>query len=58
MQTMKTLSSFSKTITILAIQRKQLAFIQGKLPMIDTEGKILLDEDGTIKAADGHGGNF
>lgn len=34
-------------------------FVQGKLPMIDTEGKILLDEDGTIKqAADGHGGIF
>ena len=34
-------------------------FIQGKLPMIDTEGKILLDEDGMIKqAADGHGGIF
>ncbi len=34
-------------------------FIQGKLPMIDTNGKILLDEDGTIKqAADGHGGIF
>lgn len=34
-------------------------FIQGKLPMIDTQGKILLDEDGTIKqAADGHGGIF
>lgn len=34
-------------------------FIQGKLPMIDAEGKILLDEDGTIKqAADGHGGIF
>lgn len=34
-------------------------FIQGKLPMIDVNGKILLDEDGTIKqAADGHGGIF
>lgn len=34
-------------------------FIQGKLPMIDTEGKVLLDEDGTMKqAADGHGGIF
>ena len=34
-------------------------FIQGKLPMIDTNGKILLDEDGMIKqAADGHGGIF
>lgn len=34
-------------------------FIQGKLPMIDTQGKILLNEDGTMKlAADGHGGIF
>ncbi len=34
-------------------------FIQGKLPMLDTEGKILLDEDGMMKqAADGHGGIF
>lgn len=34
-------------------------FTQGKLPMLDTEGKILLTEDGTIKqAADGHGGVF
>lgn len=34
-------------------------FIQGKLPMIDTQGKILLDEDGMMKqAADGHGGIF
>ncbi len=34
-------------------------FIQGKLPMIDTNGKILLDENGMMKqAADGHGGIF
>lgn len=34
-------------------------FIQGELPMLDLEGKILLNEDGTIKeAADGHGGIF
>lgn len=34
-------------------------FKQGKLPMLDTEGNILLNEDGTIKqAADGHGGIF
>lgn len=34
-------------------------FIQGKLPMLDTNGKILLDEHGMIKqAADGHGGIF
>lgn len=34
-------------------------FIQGELPMIDTEGKILINEDGLIKlAADGHGGIY
>ena len=34
-------------------------FIQGELPMVDTEGKILIGEDGLIKqAADGHGGIF
>lgn len=34
-------------------------FKQGKLPMIDTEGKVLIGEDGLIKqAADGHGGIF
>ena len=34
-------------------------FKQGELPMLDTKGKILLTEEGTIKeAADGHGGIF
>ena len=34
-------------------------FIQGELPMVDTEGKILINEDGLIKqAADGHGGIY
>ena len=34
-------------------------FKQGELPMIDTNGKILLTEEGLIKeAADGHGGIF
>ena len=34
-------------------------FIQGQLPMVDTEGKILVGEDGFIKeAADGHGGVY
>lgn len=34
-------------------------FMQGELPMIDMEGKVLLDESGVIKeAADGHGGIF
>ncbi len=34
-------------------------FEQGELPMMDTEGKILIGEDGLIKlAADGHGGIY
>ena len=34
-------------------------FIQNELPMIDTQGKILVDEKGMVKeAADGHGGIF
>ena len=34
-------------------------FKQGELPMVDTEGKILIGEDGLIKeAADGHGGIY
>ena len=38
---------------------KVVFFKQGQLPMIDTNGKILIGEDGLIKqAADGHGGIF
>ena len=34
-------------------------FKQGKFPMMDTKGKILIDPDGTVKeAADGHGGVY
>ncbi|MBR3254991.1 MAG: UDPGP type 1 family protein [Clostridia bacterium] len=34
-------------------------FTQGQLPMVDTEGKILIGEDGLVKeAADGHGGIY
>lgn len=34
-------------------------FIQGELPMIDQQGKILINENGKVKqAADGHGGIF
>ena len=34
-------------------------FVQGELPMVDTEGKILIGEDGMVKqAANGHGGIF
>ena len=38
---------------------KIMFFKQGKLPMIDTKGKVLIGENGLIKqAADGHGGIF
>ncbi|MBR3325553.1 MAG: UDPGP type 1 family protein [Clostridia bacterium] len=34
-------------------------FKQGKLPMLSTDGKLLVNEDGRLKeAADGHGGIF
>ena len=34
-------------------------FVQGKLPMVNTDGKILVGSDGKIKlASDGHGGVF
>lgn len=34
-------------------------FVQGELPMIGTDGKVLVNENGLIKlAADGHGGVF
>ena len=40
-------------------KEKIMFFKQGELPMIDTEGKVLLDENGLVKkAADGHGGIF
>ena len=40
-------------------QEKITFFKQGQYPMIDTEGKILLDENGLVKeAADGHGGVY
>lgn len=40
-------------------KEKVMFFRQGELPMVDTNGKILLGEDGLIKlAADGHGGIF
>ena len=41
------------------LNRNIFFFKQGKLPMVDTEGKILIGEDGLIKqAADGHGGVY
>lgn len=40
-------------------KEKIIFFKQGKLPMVDTKGKVLISEKGEIKeAADGHGGIF
>ena len=50
-----------ETIKFFGYQRDKniFFFIQGELPMVDTEGKILIGEDGLIKqAADGHGGIY
>lgn len=52
--------NFFKNNNFFGYPEKCITFFkQGKLPMISTEGKILLDEKGKIKeAADGHGGIF
>ncbi|MBO5005145.1 MAG: UTP--glucose-1-phosphate uridylyltransferase [Clostridia bacterium] len=40
-------------------KNKVMFFKQGQLPMCNTEGKLIIDENGLIKeAADGHGGVF
>ncbi len=40
-------------------ENEVIFFIQGELPMVGTNGKILIDETGMVKqAADGHGGVF
>lgn len=51
---------FFKKNNYFGLNKNNVVFFkQGELPMIDTEGKILLDENGIIKeAADGHGGVF
>ena len=54
-----TVSFFEKNKFFGYPKDKVVFFKQGELPMIDTEGKILIGEDGLIKmAADGHGGIF
>lgn len=51
--------NFFESHNYLDIQRRYNVFIQGELPMIDKEGKILVNEEGFLKlAADGHGGVF
>ena len=50
---------FFKKNKYFGYEKNVYFFIQGELPMVDTEGKILIDEDGLIKeAADGHGGVY
>ena len=54
-----TVSFFEKNNYFEYPKDKIVFFKQGKLPMIDIEGKVLIGEDGLIKqAADGHGGIF
>ncbi len=50
---------FFKDNKYFGYEKNIFFFIQGQLPMIDTEGKILIGEDYLIKeAADGHGGVY
>lgn len=56
----KETEDFFKAHDFFGYPEKMITFFkQGKLPMMSTEGKILVDEKGKIKeAADGHGGIF
>ena len=50
---------FFKKHKYFGYEKNVYFFIQGQLPMVDTEGKILIGENGLIKeAADGHGGVY
>ena len=52
--------NFFKSKNYFGYPKENIIFFkQGKFPMIDTNGKILLNEEGLIKeAADGHGGVY
>jgi UDP-N-acetylglucosamine/UDP-N-acetylgalactosamine diphosphorylase len=56
----ETISFFEKNKYFGYEKDKNIFFFnQGELPMVDTEGKILIDENGLVKeAADGHGGIY
>ncbi len=55
----ETVEFFEKNNYFNYPKEKVKFFMQGELPMVDTKGTILLNEEGTIKeAADGHGGIF
>ena len=50
---------FFKANKFFGYEKNIYFFKQGKLPMVDTEGKILIGENGLIKeASDGHGGVY
>ena len=50
---------FFKQNKFFGYEKNIYFFVQGELPMVDTEGKILIGEDYLIKeAADGHGGVY
>jgi len=50
---------FFKQNKYFGYEKNVFFFTQGQLPMVDTEGKILIAENGLIKeAADGHGGVY
>ena len=50
---------FFKQNRYFGYEKNVFFFTQGQLPMVDTEGKILIAENGLIKeAADGHGGVY
>ena len=50
---------FFKKNKYFGYEKNVYFFEQGQLPMIDTEGKILIGEDGLVKlASDGHGGVY
>lgn len=52
--------NFFKAHNFFGYPKESVTFFkQGKLPMLSTDGKLLVNEDGSIKeAADGHGGIF
>lgn len=55
----ETIDFFEKNNYFGYPKEKVKFFIQGELPMVGTDGKILLTEEGLVKeAADGHGGIF
>ena len=56
----QTTEEFFKSHDYFGYPKEAISFFkQGQYPMIDTNGKILLDENGLVKeAADGHGGVY